>query len=195
MVNTIRGASDRMTRVQWLICVIAAIGFAFDTYELLMLPLIVRPAVLDLTGAAPGTPEFTRWTGLAVLCARGVRRRLRSARRLPHRPARPPPRARPGASCSTPSRRSPPASSTSIEWLLFFRSTTFIGVCVEFVAAVAWLAELFPDPKRREAVLGYTQAFGSVGGLMVTARLRLRRRQRRLAARRCTAGTRRGATR
>jgi hypothetical protein len=27
---------------------------------------------------------------------------------------------------------------------------------------------LFPDPKRREAVLGYTQAFSSVGGLLVT---------------------------
>jgi MFS family permease len=53
-------------------------------------------------------------------------------------------------------------------WLLFFRCTTFVGVCVEFVAAVAWLAELFPDPKRREKVLGYTQAFSSVGGLMVT---------------------------
>ena len=35
-------------------------------------------------------------------------------------------------------------------------------VSVEFVAAVAWLAELFPDPKRREAVLGYTQAFSSL---------------------------------
>jgi MFS family permease len=43
-----------------------------------------------------------------------------------------------------------------------------VGVCVEFVAAVAWLAELFPDPKRREAVLGYTQAFSSIGGLLVT---------------------------
>jgi MFS family permease len=52
--------------------------------------------------------------------------------------------------------------------LLFLRCTTFIGVCVEFVAAVAWLAELFPEPKRREAVLGYTQAFSSVGGLLVT---------------------------
>jgi MFS family permease len=48
------------------------------------------------------------------------------------------------------------------------RCTTFIGVCVEFVAAVAWLAELFPDPKQREGVLGYTQAFGSLGGLLVT---------------------------
>ena len=52
--------------------------------------------------------------------------------------------------------------------LLILRSLTFIGVCVEFVAAVAWLAELFPEPKQREAVLGYTQAFSSVGGIMVT---------------------------
>ena len=57
---------------------------------------------------------------------------------------------------------------TTVEWLLFFRCTVFIGVCVEFVAAVAWLAELFPDSKQREAVLGYTQAFSSVGGLLVT---------------------------
>lgn len=52
--------------------------------------------------------------------------------------------------------------------LLVLRCTTFIGVCVEFVAAVAWLAELFPEPKRREAVLGFTQAFSSFGGLLVT---------------------------
>ena len=51
--------------------------------------------------------------------------------------------------------------------LLFFRCLVFIGVCVEFVAAVAWLAELFPDPKQREKVLGYTQAFSSIGGLLV----------------------------
>jgi MFS family permease len=57
--------------------------------------------------------------------------------------------------------------STSLTMLLIFRSTKFVGVCVEFVAAVAWLAELFPDPKRREKVLGYTQAFSSIGGLMV----------------------------
>ena len=37
-----------MDRKTWLICVIAAIGFAFDTYELLMLPLIARPALMDL---------------------------------------------------------------------------------------------------------------------------------------------------
>jgi Na+/melibiose symporter-like transporter len=38
---------------------------------------------------------------------------------------------------------------------------------VEFVAAVAWLAELFPNPKQRERVLGFTQAASSFGGLLV----------------------------
>jgi predicted MFS family arabinose efflux permease len=132
-----------------------------------MLPLIVRPAVLDLTGAMPGTPEFTRWTGFLFYApalfggAFGLlggyltdllgRRRVLTWSILLY-------------------AFSAFAAGlvTSIEWLLVFRITTFIGVCVEFVAAVAWLAELFPEPKRREAVLGYTQAFGSVGGLMVT---------------------------
>jgi MFS family permease len=58
--------------------------------------------------------------------------------------------------------------ATSLTMLLILRCTTFVGVCVEFVAAVAWLAELFPDPKRRERVLGYTQAFSSLGGFMVS---------------------------
>jgi MFS family permease len=57
--------------------------------------------------------------------------------------------------------------ATSVQMLLFLRCLVFIGVCVEFVAAIAWLAELFPDPKQREKVLGYTQAFSSLGGLMV----------------------------
>ena len=54
--------------------------------------------------------------------------------------------------------------ATSLPVLLILRCTTFIGVCVEFVAAVAWLAELFPHGKQRESVLGYTQAFSSLGG-------------------------------
>jgi Na+/melibiose symporter-like transporter len=58
--------------------------------------------------------------------------------------------------------------ATTVGWLLFWRCLTFIGVCVEFVAAVAWLAELFPDAKVRDRVIGYTQAFGSIGGLLIT---------------------------
>ena len=49
---------------QWLICAIAATGFAFDTYELLMLPLIVKPALLELGGIQPGSPSYSLWFGL-----------------------------------------------------------------------------------------------------------------------------------
>src|SRR5205823_12193636 len=52
---------------------------------------------------------------------------------------------------------------------LVFRCATFVGVCVEFVAAVAWLAEMFDDPVGRERVIGYTQACASLGGLLVSA--------------------------
>ena len=62
--------TPRLTPVQWLICVIAAIGFAFDIYELLMLPLIVAPALRELVNAAPGTPAYNDWVGRAVLGAR-----------------------------------------------------------------------------------------------------------------------------
>jgi MFS family permease len=59
--------------------------------------------------------------------------------------------------------------STSLPQLLLLRSTTLIGACVEFVAAIAWLAELFPCARQRESILGYTQAFQAVDGMMVTA--------------------------
>src|SRR5678815_2527857 len=53
----------KLTPVQWVICVVAVIGFAFDTYEILMLPLVVRDAIRELTGAVPGTPAFQQWQG------------------------------------------------------------------------------------------------------------------------------------
>jgi len=158
--------SIRLTPVQWLICTIAAIGFAFDIYEILMLPLIVRPALLELTGAVPGSPQFQMWVGRlfyipafaggifgligGYLTDRLGRRRVLTYSILIYAVA---------AFLS--------GFSTSIEMLLVLRCFVFIGVCVEIVAAVAWLAELFPEPKRREKVLGYTQAFSSLGGLMV----------------------------
>src|SRR5262249_12424982 len=58
--------------------------------------------------------------------------------------------------------------STELAWLIFFRCATFVGVCVEFVAAVTWLSELFPDKRQRELALGWTEAVASVGGLLVT---------------------------
>src|SRR5438094_7936485 len=47
-----------------MILFIAAIGFLFDTYELLMLPLIVRPALTDLIAARPDSAEFSTWVGV-----------------------------------------------------------------------------------------------------------------------------------
>ena len=35
--------------------------------------------------------------------------------------------------------------------MLLIRCFTFLGVCVEFVAAIAWLAEMFPVPAMCEA--------------------------------------------
>jgi MFS family permease len=158
--------SPRMTFTLWAVCVIAAIGFAFDTYELLMLPLVARDALRELGGFAPGTPGFTKWFGLlfyvpavcggvfgligGYLTDRLGRRRVLTWSILLY-------------ACSAFAA----GYATSLPMLLLFRTTTFVGVCVEFVAATAWLAELFDDPEQRERVLGYTQAFSSFGGILV----------------------------
>src|SRR6201988_808254 len=55
--------TKRLTSTQWLICIIASIGFAFDIYELLMLPLIVGPALAELGGLTQGTPIYNEWVG------------------------------------------------------------------------------------------------------------------------------------
>jgi len=158
----------RLTPVQWLICAIASLGFAFDIYEVLMAPLVVGPAIGELTGAKPGSPAFNYWVGLffwvpalvggffgligGYLTDRFGRRRVLVWSILLY------------AFSALAA-----GYSTSVEMLLVLRSTTYIGVFVEFVAAVAWIAELFQDPKQRESALGYTQAFSSIGGIMVTA--------------------------
>jgi MFS family permease len=157
-----------LTRTQWLICVIAAIGFAFDIYELLMLPLILAPALRDLVAVAPGTPEFEEWRGLLFwipAIAGGIFGLLGGylTDRLGRR------RVLTWSILIYAFSALAAGFSTNVWQFLFFRCTTFIGVCVEFVAAVAWLAELFTDHKQREKVLGYTQAFSSIGGALVTA--------------------------
>jgi MFS family permease len=167
-MNPARVSTAGFTKTQWLICVIAAIGFAFDIYELLMLPLIVRPALMELGGIKPGTPEFNQWVGMLFYVpaiAGGIFGLLGGylTDRLGRR------RVLVWSILLYAFSALGAGFSTSLTQLLILRCTTFIGVCVEFVAAVAWLAEIFQNPKQREAVLGYTQAFSSLGGLMVTA--------------------------
>ena len=178
-------AASRLTPVQWLICTIAAIGFAFDIYELLMLPLIIKPAIASLSAPlveqlvaggmprpqaaalwVPGGAEYVSWARTLFFVPAMVggvfgllggyltdllgRRRVLTFSILLY-------------------AFSAFAAGfvTSLEQLLVLRCAVFVGVCVEFVAAVAWLAELFEDPHQREKVLGYTQAFSSVGGILV----------------------------
>lgn len=165
MIPTPQGASG-LNRTAWLICIIAAIGFAFDIYELLMLPLIVGPALQELLGAAPGSPEFQTWVGRLFYIpafAGGIFGLLGGylTDRLGRR------RVLTWSILIYAFSAFAAGFSTNVWMLLVFRCLVFIGVCVEFVAAVAWLAELFPDYKRREKVLGYTQAFSSIGGFMV----------------------------
>jgi MFS family permease len=158
---------SRLTFVQWAIVVIAAIGFAFDSYQLLMAPLFVPPALVELLGVPATSPLVNEWVGIffyVPAVAGGIfgllggyltdlfgRRRVLVWSILLY-----------ALSAFA------AGLSTSIEWLLFWRCCTFVGICVEFVAAVAWLSELFPNPKQREAIVGYTQAFGSMGGVLVT---------------------------
>ena len=70
--NDASGSGLKLTRTQWLICFIATIGFLFDIYELLMLPLIGKDALADLAGVRPGTPEVTHWLRIIFLCQRFV---------------------------------------------------------------------------------------------------------------------------
>ena len=180
-----KDVTNRMTATGWLVCAIAAIGFAFDIYELLMLPLIIKPAIAALSAPlvqdlvaggmsqadaqalwAPGGKSYVGWARALFFIpaiAGGVfgliggyltdlfgRRSVLTYSILLY-----------AFSAMT------AGFSTSLEMLLVLRCCVFIGVCVEFVAAVAWLAELFPDALQREKALGYTQAFSSLGGLLV----------------------------
>jgi MFS family permease len=155
--------------VRVLVLIVAAVGFLFDTYELLMFPVIGGDALSELLrGRPPADSDAVRlWSGrmlwIAALCGgifgllggwlidRLGRKTVMVASILVY-------------------SLSPVAAAFSTElWqIILFRCTTFIGVCVEMVAAVTWLAELFQDKRTREKVIGATLACASIGGILVT---------------------------
>lgn len=165
MAGNSTGAPPVGPITRWLILILASIGFAFDIYELLMLPL-VGPDALVAMGMPRGSDNFKLWVALLFYVPAlfgGVfglmggyltdwlgRRRVLTWSILLY-----------AISAFI------AGYSTSPLMLLILRCGVFVGVCVEFVAAVAWLAELFPVAEEREKALGYTQAFSSVGGLLV----------------------------
>lgn len=166
-MNPPEARPGKLTVTAWLALTIASIGFLFDTYELLMTPLVGVPGIAELLQVPPNNPLVTQWMGnllwLTALCGgvfgllggwlidRFGRKTVMAASIFLYA----------FSPCAA-------AFSTSLGAFIFFRCTTFIGVCVEFVAAITWLAELFPDKRQKEIALGSTQAFASLGGVLVT---------------------------
>ena len=166
MEATLNARPAPLTLTQWLICATAGIGFAFDMYEIVVQAIVLRPMLMDLGPFQPGTPQFNRWAGLMLflpamlgglgglvggyLADRLGRQRVLVWSIVLYGIA---------ACCS--------AYSSSLGELIFWRCITVAGACIEFVAAIAWLTELFPDGRRREAVLGFSQVCATAGNFMI----------------------------
>lgn len=167
MSSPAAGASGLSPATKWLVLAVAAIGFFFDTYELLMFPVIAGPALAELLKTTADDPEVRNWLGrmlwIAAVCG-GVFGLLGGV--LIDRLGRK--RVMVGSILVYSFSPVAAAFSTDLWVLVFFRCTTFIGVCVEMVAAITWLAELFEEKRARQQAIGWTLAFASVGGLFVS---------------------------
>lgn len=166
MEATLNARTQPLTLTQWLIIVTAGMGFAFDIYEVVVQALVLRPVLVDLGGFAPGSREFNHWAGLMLflpamlgglaslgggwLTDRFGRQRVLVWSILIYGSA---------AFLS--------GLATSLAELIVWRCITVAGACVEYVAAIAWLTELFPDARRRDSALGWTQACGTVGNFLM----------------------------
>jgi len=159
-------AVERLTPIQWLVCAVAGIGFLFDTYEIVVQSIVVRPALLDIADFVPESPRFNRWIGWLLylpFLAGGVAGLIGGylTDRLGRRRVLVWSIALYGAATVA------AAYATSPLGLLIWRCMTIVAVSTEWVAAAAWIAELLPDRRRREAVLGFTQAMSGVGVFLV----------------------------
>jgi MFS family permease len=161
-------SAGKLTATQWLVCAVAGVGFLFDTYEIVVQSIIVRPALMEIGTFKVGSPEFNSWVGwilYAPFLAGGIaglvggqltdrfgRRRVLLWSIVLY-----------GVATAAAAHARSPAE------LLLWRSLTIIGVSTEWIAATAWIAEMFPDRRRRDAALGFTQALTGVGVFLVAA--------------------------
>jgi MFS family permease len=166
MEATLNAGAMRIGARHWLILITAGIGFAFDMYEMVVQAIVLRPMLVDLEGYLPGTREFNHWAGLALflppvlgglaslaggyLTDRIGRQRVLVWSIVIY-----------GAAAFM------SGLATSVTEVIFWRCLTVAGACVEFIAAIAWLTELFPDARRRETVLGFAQACATLGNFMI----------------------------
>ena len=156
-----------LTFTHWLIIIIASLGFLFDTYQLLMTPLVGPAAISELLKVPLSNQLVSDWMGnllwLSALSG-GVFGLLggwltdRLGRKFVM------------ALGIFVYSFSPVAGafSHSLTTFIFWRCATFVGVCIEFVAAITWIAEVFSDKAQKEKWLGITQLFASLGGVLVT---------------------------
>ena len=181
---------SRTTR--WLVVATAGFGFAFDLYEMVVQAIVLRPMLMELGPFQPGTPAFNHWAGLlfvppligglASLVGGYLTDRLGRQRVLVWSIV-----IYGGAAFMS-------GLATSLTELLFWRCVVVAGICVEFVAALAWLTELFPETYRRERVLALAQACATLGNFMIAGAYLLPCTSPS-SCHRCTVATRRGATR
>src|SRR5919109_353868 len=122
------GSPQPFGLVQWLVVVVAAIGFLFDTYELLMTPLVLAPALSELLQVPPNHPEVTVWVGRGLwltALSGGIFGLLGGwlIDRLGRKSVM--------AGSIFVYSLSPVLAglSSDLTWLIFFRCTTFVGVC------------------------------------------------------------------
>ena len=166
MEATLNARPRALTGTQKLILATAAIGFAFDIYEVVVQALVLRPVLLELGGFTPGSRDFNRWAGLMLfmpvfvgglvslaggwLTDRFGRQRVLVWSILIYGTA---------AFLS--------GLATSLFELVIWRCVTVAGSIIEYVAAIAWLTEMFTDGQRRERALGWAQACATLGNFMM----------------------------
>jgi MFS family permease len=156
-----------LTFQSWLVIIIASIGFLFDTYQLLMTPLAGPQAIAELLKVPLSNPAVTatmpKLLWMTALCG-GIFGLLggwlidRLGRKFVM------------ALGIFIYSLSPVAGAYAhtLNEFIFWRCVTFVGVCIEFVAAITWIAEIFVDKVQKERWLGITQAFASLGGVTVS---------------------------
>src|SRR5262245_10730132 len=57
---------SRLTPIEWLICALACIGLAFDTYKVVVDAGRSRARSCPLGHPQPGSPAFNHWVGLLL---------------------------------------------------------------------------------------------------------------------------------
>jgi len=177
-----------LTPTHWLIIIIASLGFLFDTYQLLMTPLVGPAAISELLKVPLSNQAVSDWMGnllwLSALSG-GVFGLLggwltdRLGRKFvmalgifvySFSPVAGAFAQSDGLLAKAVLTIAPDAhNAAALASFIFWRCATFVGVCIEFVAAITWIAEVFSDKAQKEKWLGITQLFASLGGVLVTA--------------------------